>query len=550
MIDKLGNFFWDTSEDPVNFPEEIKKEFFYLSINNRNVFTDWLGKISKKYSNNIEWWIKIPATRDPFISNLYKSILIIEILKNRKLSKRIKFLTVDSKGLFFTILKFKIFDKKKLRLKEKKNKNLSLINYLLFSFLTFLLIKFFSKKRSLKFSSKITLIDTFSDYRFKKDDLVYPGLEEALNKKSNSKFYFVPNFFPSKNIFNVIRNIFFFSKKNYIFKENFLSFFNYISCVRKTLSKKLKNNSAKFNNVNLSAIINEELNSNKHFYSEFLARVNLAFVEKLKEQNLDVKKVINRFENQPMDKAWNYGFRSHFPSAEVIGFQGFFYYPHFPHQSPTTYEQKAKVVPKKIIVTGKAFKKPRQEFDRKTKVVLGPSLGKQNFLKKIKKAYDFKFVLALCGVKALDEKMLQWSLGVLKKNQNLTLVIKPHPILSINNILNKYSQKIRDRITMSYHSVDKLLEKSEVIISSGPTSIVLESLVYGCKLFYLVLDPNDSLIIKKIPKSKKYLTFINNESDLLKEMVKFNKKRFIKKANNLNYYFFTKKNNKNIKIFF
>ena len=74
MIDKLGNFFWDTSEDPVNFPEEIKKEFFYLSINNRNVFTDWLGKISKKYSNNIEWWIKIPATRDPFISNLYKRV--------------------------------------------------------------------------------------------------------------------------------------------------------------------------------------------------------------------------------------------------------------------------------------------------------------------------------------------------------------------------------------------------------------------------------------------------------------------------------------------
>ena len=107
--------------------------------------------------------------------------------------------------------------------------------------------------------------------------------------------------------------------------------------------------------------------------------------------------------------------------------------------------------------------------------------------------------------------------------------IKPHPILSVDSIIDRYSKNIKDRIIISQENVNKLLEKSEVVISSGPTSIILESLVYGCKLLYLILDPNDTLITKKIPKCKNYLTFISDENDQLKQMVKLNKKRYIKK---------------------
>ena len=42
-----------------------------------------------------------------------------------------------------------------------------------------------------------------------------------------------------------------------------------------------------------------------------------------------------------------------------------------------------------------------------------------------------------------------------------------------------------------------LLEKTQFLISSGPTSIIFESLHYGCKLLYLNLDPNDYFIYKK-----------------------------------------------------
>ena len=73
----------------------------------------------------------------------------------------------------------------------------------------------------------------------------------------------------------------------------------------------------------------------------------------------------------------------------------------------------------------------------------------------------------MCGVKSLDEKMLQWSLSVLSKNSDLNIVIKPHPILSVDSIIDRYSKNIKDRIIISQENVNKLLEKSEVVISSG-----------------------------------------------------------------------------------
>ena len=73
----------------------------------------------------------------------------------------------------------------------------------------------------------------------------------------------------------------------------------------------------------------------------------------------------------------------YYPKVETIGFQNFLYYPHLLNQSPTFYENKLKLIPKKIIVTSKIAKVRRTEFFKNAKVFLGPSLGKQKFLKNL-----------------------------------------------------------------------------------------------------------------------------------------------------------------------
>lgn len=236
-----------------------------------------------------------------------------------------------------------------------------------------------------------------------------------------------------------------------------------------------------------------------------------------------------------------------FSKVKTYGYQGFLYYPHLTNQSPTNCEIKAKVVPHKILVTGKIIKKKRSEFCKKISMISTPSIAKQYFFKKIIKKYDYKFTLALCGIKAIDEKLISWVLFALQKEKNLKVFIKPHPALPLNKISNF---KINNQIIITHEKPDVLLKKTEILISSGPTSIVFESIIYGCQLLYLFLDPCDEIMFAKTPILKNKYKIIYDKIQLLKYIKKFKKKRFLKKNNNLRNYFYTKMTKKNIKIFY
>ena len=69
--------------------------------------------------------------------------------------------------------------------------------------------------------------------------------------------------------------------------------------------------------------------------------------------------------------------------------------------------------------------------------------------------------------------------------------------MPIQKLIGFIPKDLLSRITFSNDSVKNLLNKTQFLISSGPTSIIFESLHYGCKLLYLNLDPNDYFIYKK-----------------------------------------------------
>ena len=164
------------------------------------------------------------------------------------------------------------------------------------------------------------------------------------------------------------------------------------------------------------------------------------------------------------------------------------YYPQLLNQSPTVYEEKAKVLPNEILVPGKLALKHRKEFYKEIKLKIAPSFTKY-FLNKKKKAKKIsEFTLALCGIYSLDESLISWIIFVLSKNSNIKVIIKPHPMLSIQKFQNLISRKLSNQIIISKEPADILLQKSEFLISSGPTSIVFDSLLHGCKLLYLNLD--------------------------------------------------------------
>ena len=77
------------------------------------------------------------------------------------------------------------------------------------------------------------------------------------------------------------------------------------------------NRHQKYKNLDLSLLINEEIISNKNYYSAIVGILNIKFFQRLKKNNIKIKKTINLFENQAAGRGWNYGSRNYFPDIKI-----------------------------------------------------------------------------------------------------------------------------------------------------------------------------------------------------------------------------------------
>ena len=545
---------WNTTLDPIYYPPKIKEKYFQLSIKYRKKFVDWIGEISLNFRKDYIWWIKLPSSRDPYKSDLFKNILILLILKDKKLLNQIGLIIFENKSIYKSAIKDNKIELKKLEIKiKKKNYSFKLFSSIIFSIINFLIIKITTKNYSFLNKNHV-LINTILDTKDKIYDYVFPELYKLLKIKKKNHVFFVPNFLVHKNLINHYKNVKILSKQDFIFIENFISFSEFKDCIFKILfSEKLKPKKKEFKKfflIDCSLLINYEYNSKKDFYSELQSKIKIIFIKNLRKYNLKISKTICRFENQAIDRSWFYGFRKYFPGVKNCGYQGFLYYPHLPNQSPTSCEEKAKVLPNEILVPSRLALKHRKEFYKDIKLKIAPSLKKNLLNKKRKQKKIYKFTLALCGIYSLDKNLISWIIFVLSKNSYIKVIIKPHPMLSISKFNNLISDKLSNQITISNQPADILLLKSEFLISSGPTSIIFESLLYGCRLLYLNLDPNDIFITKKKLIKKENFEFIKEKFSLLKIMTKYNNLPFKKNKYYNHSFFYSKLTNTNLKFFY
>ncbi len=548
------NIIWDTSLNPIDYPKEIKEKYFKLCVENRKKFINWFGSASSKYEKKFDWWIKLPSSRDPYKSNLFKNFIILKVLEDKIITRKIKKIFFENKIFLQVLRNNEIFNIERSNIYFKKTKSnfYYVISSIIFSLLVYIIVKSLGKKEFRDKKKSITLIENYLDVKSDIKDFVFSNLTNYLTAKQNKNIFFVPNFLFSKNIYTLIKNLKALSVKNYIFKENFITFYEFLKCCTKTFIsyKQFKgNNFVKFNNIDLSLLILDEIYSKSNFYSEFQSNLKLLFIKNLQNSKIKVKKVINRFENQATDRAWNFGFRHYFPKIENYGYQDFLYYPHLSNQSPTSFEEKANILPKNIIITSNLVKRSRSEFCSKQKFILGPSLNKQNIFKNQTLSYRYKFVVALCGIKSIDKQILKWIIFSLEKDKNLKIFVKPHPILPLDKLKSLKFEKLKRQLIILNDKIDTLLPKTEILITSGPTSIIYESIVYGCKLFYLFLDPSDLIFKKKLSFPKKNFSFVSNREILLISLQYWNKKKHIKKKQNLKYHYYTKVSKTNLRFF-
>lgn len=541
---------WDTTLDYFEYPKIINKIFCRYNFKERNNFVKWIESISNNYQNNFDWWISSPVSRNPFYSNLYKNICIMKTLSFLKKNKNLpSLLIVETLGLKKIIKKN--FQKDDLVIKVKKNESFNLIFFKKIKAVTLylmqcFLIKFFAK--NIQFSNKgLTLIDSFILDKNLKEKPYYGNLFKYIKRYRH--IYFVPTIIEN-NIFrfvSIIKNLN--KSKNYLFKEKFLDYKDLFNSIFYLFRKKqLKGKFRSYENYDLSLIINEEIELCQNLYSILLSFNNYSFIRKLKLNNINIKKSINWFENQSLDKAWNYGFRKYYKDTKLIGYQGFTNYPEYMCLNPTIFEEKCKMIPKQISVINKSYKNLRKEFFPKLNVVTGPALRFENlFTKKIIKKRNFDVVIFFEGAsKSKDLKILKRIISSSYDLKNIKFYIKSHPSLNIN-FKNSDIPKNFKVLESKFHNIAL---KTKIAICYGNTSAILEALAYGCKIIVPYNNFFDKKNFLRFKIKKTLYRICDNEKSLNMNLKKFTKDYYnFKNSNLIKKLLFNRQTKENIKIF-
>ena len=503
------NNIWDTTLHFSCYSPKIKNLYTNIYIKYVYKYNIWINQASKKNIKNLYWWFSTPASRDESQSNIYKFLCIYKVLNHQ--NSLINCVILDSQA------QRKILEKKfpKIKFIIKKNfffKQIFFIKTILFFLIQFAFVKlvFFFKKK--KYSYVVTLFDTFvlngkNNYNF------YPGFKKKINY-INLKI--VPTFTNLSLIHFFLYVIKSFKNNNIIFKENFLSFRDLINYLffKFTDTKTIFN---KFDEIDLTTVVHEELSENKYFRSVVQSYLNFFFFKRLRYKNVKVVKVINSFENQIVDKGWNLGVNTYYPDIDNIGYNISSYHPQFHYIYPTTNEHQAKVLPKKIYVTGRRFVQDRKKFCKDLDISLVKNFRFLNSSKFIssKENKDIEVLILLSGVKIHDDYLI----NLIKDHYNFFLdnkiivAFKFHPILNCSYLFKEINDYKRFYEIKGNGS--KIISRSKIVITTSFTAGLYESLIKRCFTLLFIVHPNDYNLYKSLSLFKKSFFYFENIHQLI-----------------------------------
>ena len=516
---------WDTLNQPYNYNILIRNIYFQKKKILRKTYNNWIGKISKPFSNDIDWWVNVIGERNNLNSDLFHYFCILETLNELKKKKiNIKTIKVNSIYLKKIILKKHFLVKNIVTEKLIKKDFLIILKIIFYQTFIFILAKFYKKN----VNSEISIIDYFIVGNSLSTKRYYGKLEDKIKYEN---IFFVPTIVNTNilDLISLVKNIRY--KKNIFLKESLINtsdFFQSISYFTrlKKFDKKYKN----ILNYDLSEIVLDELKCLRNYNTIIISLNNYFFFKTLKDKKFKIKTSVNWFENTAVDKGWNFGLNKFFKNVNSYGYQGFTCYKDFLCLDPVKHEVQYKLIPNKIIIIGKKYFKPKIEFYNKLKILQGYAF---RFDYLIKQHLKKKNLILVCL--NLNKKINTDIINTIKQSQflkNKKIIFKIHPALKINkkDFFNK-------NYIISKKPFEYLIGRSKALITAGSSSTIIESICNG---------------VPVIVPFKDYMTEFSLETiDLPKKLyrVSEDKKNFDK---NLNYFLnkkniLTIKNVKNIK---
>lgn len=528
---------WDTLNQPYNYNIFIRNIYFEKKKVLRKTYNNWIGQISKPFSNDIDWWVNVIGERNNLNCELFHYFCILETLKELKKKKIfIENIKINSIYLKKIILKKKFLVKNIITEKLKKKKFLNILKIIFYRFFVFILAKFYKKN----IKSEISIIDYFIVGNSISAKRYYGELE---NKIKNNSVFFVPTIVNNSilDLVSLIKKIRY--KKNFFLKESIINICNFFQII--SYFTRLNKFKKKYKNIlsyDLSEIVLDELKSLKNYNTIVISLCNYFFFKSLKEKNYKIKTCVNWFENTAVDKGWNFGLNKFFKKVNSYGYQGFTCYKDFLCLDPVKHEVQYRLIPNKIIIIGKKYFKPKIEFYNKLKILQGYAF-RFNYLSK-QHSKNKNLILVCLN---LDNKINKDLIDIINQSQflkNKKVVFKTHPALRLNT--KDFTNKNH---VISKEPFEYLIGRSKVLITAGSSSTLIESVCNGVPVIIPFKDcmTEFSLEMINLPKKLyKICEYKKNFDQDLKCILNKKNNFSLKKIRNLKKNYFNIKKSKKL----
>ena len=490
-----------------------------ISVDIKKDYNQLIKNILEKTDKSIYWIVCPLISRNNWFGTLFMDLCYIELVRDIILNENITKFILPSNRLKVTL---KLFYKNnnnfsfiviENRFSEFFNSVLfvfkSFIKNILTSFVLLLNSNIKNRKNILNNNCQVTLVDTyvtnseFKNGKYKSRFYNKENFWDNINKNLKKDLFFVPELefsvkqILSSSLTNSIKELNN-SEENFLFKHDFLKvqdFFFALYAPLKTLNYDFSK--IIFRGFNISILLKYDLKRNLQNTNSFYGILNYRFLKNLKSKNVQLKKIILWFENQPSDKGFSAGVKDYFPNTIFKGFQNFVVSYHYNHHLiPTFYESELKIIPNEILVIGKKIIPLIKEFNKDLNVSLAPGLRFQH-LYNIEREKEINNIIFICLPMDLKAaiNIINISSDFLISLSGYNLFLRPHPNTDLKAIIKLYPIFFSN-IKIVTDNLDVYFKKSKVLISAAST-ICFESI--ACGIPTIVVEIKSELNRNPIP---------------------------------------------------
>ena len=516
----------------LDLPVQYSKLYDQISNNINHKYKELIDNISNKNINNVYWWVSSLASRDNNLSKLYHYLCCIELLIQIKdtILKNDYEIIVDSQELKTIIsdllgndvkIKLDRIHKYKTLFKKIRNITYSIVYSLSFHWAIKLL---YPTNKFNNHNTELILIDNFMLPNHENYDRYYGDMLDYLNDQQKMNIYYVYTL-NGYSILNIISGLRLLKKNKYqhTFKERHLKVTDYIFAYLYILKIKYINvGDMYYKNINIRNLAISDLNSSVSIYTSVRALLNFRLFFRLKFKKYKITTAINWFENQPLDKGWNYGMNKYYPNANIHAYIGFLVYcSNFIGPYPTYVEQKAEVLPKTFFLPGKKYFNTFKFFNSTLNVELAPAF-RFSYINNIKRKVGVYNDILVCldGAALKDDLKVIEIIHSLKKDlRNVNFTIKPHPCINLKLISNYLDRKYCESLNFDESDFSESISNANILISNGVTSVCIETLLLGIPV--IILAKNNGFTYAPINNCGKMLSVCYTVDEIMTNIKKY-----------------------------